>query len=368
MYNEARRVPAGLFAIHRIPGACIIIDTEKGGIVLKPPRLRPGDTVGIVSPSWGGAGAFPHRTRQGMAQLEALGYQVRLAKHALSHSGYVSDSAAHRAEDIHELFADPQVRAVIASIGGNHSCHLLPLLDFDLIARNPKIFMGYSDITVLNVAIWQRTGLGTFNGPALITDFAEYPRLFAYTQEYFLKAVASGGAVGAVEPSTHWTEEFLDWEAQKDLERPRAMQPSSGWTWLKPGRAEGRLVGGCIESLEHLRGTVFWPDWQGAIFFFETSEEKPTPEDVDAILMDYHNMGVLDRLAGMIVARPMYYTDEEKQRLREVIMERTAGFSFPIITDMDFGHTTPQFTLPIGCRARIDADHRRFEIIEPAVA
>ncbi len=334
----------------------------------KPPKLQPGDMVGIVSPSWGGAGAFPHRTQQGLAQLEALGYRTRLAKHALHHEGYVSSSPAQRAADIHELFADPQVRAVIASIGGNHSCHLLPLLDFDLIARNPKIFMGYSDITVLNVAIWQRAGLVTFNGPALITDFAEYPRMLAYTQEYFLKTVAASSAVGVVEPSAEWTEEFLDWGHQKDRERPRQMQPSPGWTWLKPGVAEGRLVGGCLESLEHLRGTQFWPDWQGAIFFWETSEEKPTPEDVDAMLMDYHNMGVFDRLAGMIVGRPMSYTDAEKQRLREVILERTAGFSFPVITDMDFGHTAPQITLPVGCRARIDADCRQFAIIEPAVA
>lgn len=336
--------------------------------MLKPPILQPGDTVGIVSPSWGGAGAFPHRTRQGISQLEALGYKVRLAKHALSHSGYVSDSAAHRAEDIHELFADPQVRAVIAAIGGNHSCHLLPLLDFDLIARNPKIFMGYSDITVLNVAIWQRTGLVTFNGPALITDFAEYPRMFAYTQEYFLKTVASRSPVGLVEPSPTWTEEILGWEQQKDRERPRHMQPSPGWTWLKPGRAEGRLVGGCLGSLEHLRGTAFWPNWQDAIFFFETSEEKPTPEDVDATLMDYQNMGVFDQLAGMIVARPMLYTDEEKQQLREIILARTAGTSFPIVTDMDFGHTAPQFTLPIGCRARIDTERKQFTIIEAAVS
>lgn len=335
--------------------------------MIHPPRLQPGDTIGIVSPSWGGAGKFPHRAQQGIDQLNALGFQVRLAPHALSHQGYVSDSAANRAQDIHTLFADPEIKAIIASIGGDHSCHLLPLLDFDLIARNPKIIMGFSDITVLNVAIGQQTGLITFNGPALLTDFAEYPDMLAYTKEYFLKAVTSVLPIGVVQASPDWTEEFLDWEGQKDRQRPRQMLPNPGWTWLKPGVSEGRLLGGCLESLQHLRGTPYWPDWGGALFFFETSEEKPSPEEVDGILMDYQNMGVFDQITGLLVGRPMGYSDEEKQTLRERILERTCAYRFPIITDMDFGHTSPQLTLPIGCQARIDSGNRRFEILESAV-
>lgn len=101
--------------------------------------------------------------------------------------------------------------------------------------------------------------------------------------------------------------------------------------------------------------------------FFETSEGPPSPERVDSILMDYENMGVLQRLKGLIVGRPMRYTEEEKQQLREVVLERTRGYTFPIVTDMDFGHTAPQFTVPIGCRARIDAENQRFEVIDAAV-
>jgi muramoyltetrapeptide carboxypeptidase LdcA involved in peptidoglycan recycling len=151
------------------------------------------------------------------------------------------------------------------------------------------------------------------------------------------------------------------------LERPRHLSASNGWTWLKAGQAEGHLIGGCLASLQHLRGTNYWPDWENAIFFFETSEEKPSPETVDGILMDYQNMGVFEKLCGLIVGRPMRYTSEEKQSLRERILERTQGYSFPIITDMDFGHTAPQFTIPIGCMARIDSTEKRFEIIETAV-
>ena len=101
--------------------------------------------------------------------------------------------------------------------------------------------------------------------------------------------------------------------------------------------------------------------------FFETSEDAPSPERIDGMLMDYENMGVLQKLKGLLVGRPMLYTEEEKQQLREVILKRTRGYTFPIVTDMDFGHTAPQFTIPIGCRARIDAENQQLELIDAAV-
>jgi muramoyltetrapeptide carboxypeptidase len=333
------------------------------------PRLRPGDTVGVFSPSWGGAGAFPHRTERGVAQLRALGFQVKLAPHALEQRGFVSDTAANRAADLHQLFTDPAVKLILSAIGGDHGCHLLPLLDFDLVRRHPKLVMGFSDMTVLNVALWQATRLVTFNGPALLTDFAEYPEMFSYTRTWFQRATMAAAPIGPIAPADRWTEELLDWSTKADLQRPRALGPSPGWTWLKEGAgpATGVLVGGCLESLQHLRGTPHWPDWDGAIFFFETSELKPPPETVDALLMDYENMGVLDGLAGMLVGRPYRYTDEEKSQLRQVILDRTHRWRFPIVTDVDFGHTAPQLTLPIGCRAVIDVAARRLEILDAAV-
>jgi muramoyltetrapeptide carboxypeptidase LdcA involved in peptidoglycan recycling len=120
--------------------------------------------------------------------------------------------------------------------------------------------------------------------------------------------------------------------------------------------------------MEHLRGTPYWPDMDGAILFVETSEEAPGPEWVDAVLQDYDNMGVLGRLRGLLVGRPMRYTDEQKQHVRAVILERTARYDFPIVTDMDFGHTAPQVTLPIGCHARIDVAEESIVVTEAAVA
>ncbi|WP_366918547.1 LD-carboxypeptidase [Acaryochloris sp. IP29b_bin.148] len=191
--------------------------------------------------------------------------------------------------------------------------------------------------------------------------------MLSYTEHYFLKATVSGEPIGILEPASDWTEEFQDWEQKMDLNRPRKLTPSVGWHWLRAGKAEGKLMGGCLESLQHLRGTPYWPDWDNTIFFFETSEEKPSPATIDGILMDYEIMGVLQKLSGLIVGRPMYYSDEEKSQLDQHILERTRKFDFPIITNMDFGHTAPQFTLPIGCQAKIDSAKKHFEIIETAV-
>ena len=162
----------------------------------------------------------------------------------------------------------------------------------------------------------------------------------------------------------------LSWRLHKIacLRSISKMEESPGWSWLRSGISEGVLVGGCIESLQHLRGTRYWPNLDGAILFLETSEEAPSPARVDGILMDYENMGVLEGLAGLLFGRPMSYSESDKEALRQVVAERTAGFDFPVICDMDFGHTAPQFILPIGCRARIDSQALTFSILETAVS
>ncbi len=343
-------------------------EVERGrrGTIL-PPALKPGDTIGIVSPSWFGGDAFVPRARRGMAQLQRLGFRVKVAEHAFNNRGHVSDTAENRLADLHAMFADPEVAAILATIGGDHSCQLLPLIDWNLIRDHPKIFMGFSDITVLNVAIRARTGLVTFNGPALLTDWAEFPDMPAFSREGALRAIRTPEPIGDLAPSAWWTEEFLDWSAGEDATRPRAQTPSTGWRWLREGLAQGPLIGGCLESLQHLRGTPWWPDMTGALLFLETSEEMPTPEDIDGILMDYENMGVFDRITGLIFARPYGYGDDDKARLHEIIIDRTARFGFPVLADTDTGHTTPLQTLPIGCNAILNSVVDRFAITEAAV-
>ncbi len=337
-------------------------------MAVKARALETGDLIGLVSPSWGGAAAFPHRLERGRRYLESLGFRTVLGRHAAGRREWVSGTPEERAADLHDLFGDPTVKAIIATIGGDHSCQLLPFLDFELIKKNPKVFMGSSDITVLNLAIHAKTGLCTFNGPAVMADLGEYPRVLTYTEEHMLRALTRAEPIGPIVPAAEWTDEFLDWGDRSDLTRPRRLRPSEGWAWLKGGRASGPLVGGCLESLEHLRGTPYWPCFEGAILFLETSELKPSPARVDAVLADYENMGVLGAIGGLLFARPHGYTEEERLALHEVIIERTRRYSFPVVADMDFGHTSPILTLPIGCRAILDADARSFAVTEAAVA
>ncbi len=178
--------------------------------MIKPPRLKPGDTIGIVSPSFGAAGLFPHRLEQGIRQIEEMGFRAKVAPHAAGVRGYLSGAAEERVQDLHGMFLDPEVRAILAAIGGDHANQLLPLLDFDLVRAHPKIFMGYSDNTVLNLAFFTAAGLVTFNGPALLTEFAENPRMYPYTEEYLRKALCGGGPVGEIQPAAEWTEELVD--------------------------------------------------------------------------------------------------------------------------------------------------------------
>jgi len=334
----------------------------------KPPALRPGDTIGIISPSWFGGASFVRRLERGIRQIETLGFRTRIGAHALGNAGWVSASPEERVADLHAMFRDPDVRAIIATIGGDHACQLLPLIDWDLIRANPKIFMGFSDITVLNVAIWAETGMVTFNGPSVMTDWAEFPAMPTYARESALAAIARSHPIGALHPAQSWTEEFLDWETGEDETRARAMTPSTGWTWLRDGQAEGRLIGGCLESLQHLRGTRWWPDFRDAILFLETSEERPSPATVDGMLSDYENMGVFGMIRGLVVAHPYGYTENDRHRLHEVIGERTAQWAFPVLADIDAGHTSPILTLPIGCLTRLDSSRDLLEITEAAVS
>lgn len=206
--------------------------------MLVPARVREEDTVAVVSPSFGAAGLFPHRTERGIAYLESLGLRVRLMSHATETAGWASSSAASRVADIHEAFSDDQIAAVVCGIGGLHSNQLLPLLDYDLIRRNPKIFQGYSDITVLHWAFAKHAGLRTFYGPALVTQMAESPSVLEFTDR-FMRAAWFGASAIEFEAATEWTEEHLDWAVKADLTRARAMEPASGWVCIRTGTAEG---------------------------------------------------------------------------------------------------------------------------------
>ncbi len=299
---------------------------------------------------------------RGRAYLESLGLHVKLMPNAAESAGWVSASAEARADDLHAAFSDDEVSVVLCAIGGNHSNQLLPLLDFELIGANPKLFQGSSDATVLHWALLGRAGLRTFYGPALIPELAEYPAVLPLT-DASLRAAWFGAEPLRFEPASSWTDERLDWSRQLDLTRARELRPSEGWLTLREGIAEGQLLGGCLETIAwHLKGSTFWLDLRGAILLLETSEEAPSPAHVDAYLTDLAQLGVLDSIAGLVVARPYGYDADRTESLWRVVGDHARC---PTFANVDCGHTDPMLTLPLGAAVRLDAGARTLETLEP---
>jgi muramoyltetrapeptide carboxypeptidase LdcA involved in peptidoglycan recycling len=333
---------------------------------IKPSRLSDGNQVAIVSPSFPALGRWPHRALRARAYLESLGLRVRIMPHATETTGWTAGSVQHRIEDLHSAFADPDIKAVVCATGGNHSNELVPHLDYELIAANPKIFQGYSDMTVLHWAILKHARLTTFYGPAATLEMAEYPEVLEFT-DHSLRAAWFGDKPLRFDTAPEWTEEFLDFNAKLDLERPRALQRNPGRVWLQPGAGTGPLLGGCLESIMwHVKGSAEWLDLAGAILFLETSEEAPPPPDVDAYLTDLSNLGILDHIAGLVIGRPMLYTPENTELLWEVVSKHMTDRAVPVLANIDCGHTDPMLTLPLGISVRLDSSSDTFEAAEVA--
>ena len=346
--------------------------------MIKPQKLQPGDKVATVSLSWGGPGTYPHRYQAGKQQLQdQFGLIVVETPHALSDADWLKNNPQARADDLMVAFAEPSIKAIVSTIGGDDSIRLLPHLDLDIIRSNPKILMGYSDTTITHMVCF-KSGLISFYGPAIMAGFAENGGMFPYMVDSVRKTLFSAAPIGNIAPNTDgWTVEMLDWANPENQSRKRKLNPSAGWKFIQgKGVQRGHLMGGCFEVLDWLRGTEYWPEldaWQNAILFLETSEEAPPPNAVLHGLRCYAAIGVLSKLSGILFARPggeipVEQFEEYDQALRQVVAEEEGLVDLPIITRMDFGHTDPMFVLPYGVQAEIDCDGQQFAIIENAVA
>ena len=336
--------------------------------IVTPERLNRGDTVAIISPSSGLAAIFSHRLDNAIKFLESEGYKVKEFPCTRKINGWESAPAKERAKDIMGAFTDPKIKAIICSIGGNTINKILKYLDFEKIKENPKIFIGYSDISVLHYALNKKCGLGTFYGQCAMTQFGEYPKPLDYTLKYFNKAVVEG-QIGVIEASEKWTDEILDWSQKKDLERPRKLKENVGFEWLRAGKASGQIIGGCLHSIIHLIGTEYWPSHKGKILFMETPEGQDFTKgeplaEIDAQLCDLRLSGVFDEIIGLIVGRPFGYTEEELKKFREIILDNAEGYSFPILYGADIGHTDPMITIPICSETQIDSKENTFIMID----
>jgi muramoyltetrapeptide carboxypeptidase LdcA involved in peptidoglycan recycling len=345
--------------------------------MLKPRKLKPGDKVAAISLSWGGPGALPHRYLAGKEQFRReFGLEVVETAHALKDPAWLARHPEARASDLMQAFADTSISGIISTIGGDDSIRLLPHIRPETILANPKVFMGYSDTTVLHL-VCLRAGLVSFYGPAFMSGFAENGGMFPFLVESVRKACFSAAPIGVVHPCRDgWTAEHVEWADPRNQQRPRSLNPYTGWRFVQgTGVVQGPLIGGCLEVLDWLRGTPAWPDaaaFDRAILFLETSESKSPPQAVAQSLRSYASMGILGRLSGILFGRPggnvpLGDFDHYDDAIRQVVTEEEGLSSLPVVTRMDFGHTDPMFVLPYGLQARIDCENERFEILENAV-
>lgn len=334
-----------------------------------PAPLKRGDVIGLISPSSGPHPLAIHRIKQAEETLASLGYRTKIATHALQNNGYVSGSIDDRVADLHSLFVDRSVKAIMCTIGGNNVNHLLRHLDYSLIRKNPKIFVGYSDITVLHYALNSQAGLATYYGPCAMTQFGEFPKILDYTLKHFIYETSEKNLKNRgydIVAASEWTDEFCDWFKQKDRQRPRKMKKNEGYEWLRMGVGTGPALGGAILSINHLAGTKYWINPKGAIFFLDILQEGGLLNEsaVDALLADLYNIGVFDSLSGLIIGRPAGYTPDEINRLKELILIYTARSKkkYPILYNASMGHTDPIITIRYGRTIHLDGSKNEFRV------
>ena len=343
--------------------------------MIKPSRLNPGDKIATVSLSWGGPAVFPHRYQTGVQQLkDEFDLQVVEMPHTLRDADWLSRNPQARADDFMQAFFDSSIKGIFATIGGDDSIRLLPFLDLEIIQNNPKIFLGYSDTTISHLVCY-KAGLVSFYGPSIMAEFAENGGMFPYMVQSLRKTLFSSDSIGEVHPSTDgWTVERLDWADPSNQQVKRTLNPSTGWRFLQGhGIHRGHLMGGCLEVFDWTRGTAIFPqNWQDAILFLETSEDAPPPETVKSMLRVFASLHILSKLSGILFGRPGGEVPVEKFReydkaILQVVNQEEGLTDLPIITQMDFGHTSPMFVLPYGVQAEIDSENKRFSILENAV-
>jgi muramoyltetrapeptide carboxypeptidase LdcA involved in peptidoglycan recycling len=343
---------------------------EKG---ILPRALRKGDTIAFVSPSARLNHIMPLAINRSKAHLESLGYKVKV----IFNNGQTSnfrEATLQRCEEIHSAFRDPEVKAIICTIGGAHANELVPHLDYDLVRANPKIFCGYSDTAVLHHAIFKETRLQTFYGPAAISELADYPKPIQFVTDNLLYVLSGSGgkALGPVPRSSECA-----WELPAFFEDPNSLEirsliPSPPWTWIRPGKATGRIFGGTMNCLNRLKGTPYWPDYRGRVLLLESAFGKkfsdPIPQDdIRGWLADLVLSGVFQQISGLVLGRFSKYDEAMRKEVTQIVLDQLQDTSFPILANVDIGHVSPILTIPLNALVRLDSDQDELSILEPAV-
>lgn len=314
-----------------------------------PRPLTAGDRVRVVAPSRSLGILSPETCEIATATLAGLGLQVDYGTHAREMDAFASTSIAVRVADLHDAFRDPNVAGILTAIGGYNANELLDHLDFELIARNPKTFCGYSDITILTSAIFQETGLATFYGP----HFSSFGMKLGneHTVEHFRRACLSREPFH-LEAAARWSDDA--WYLDQD---ERQFRPNPGPRVLRPGRASGTLVGGHLGTLGLLQGTDWFPTVEDPVLFVE-EDEGAAEEFPFEFLRDLHSLlqqPALRNLRALLIGRLHSSTkliDGTEEHMLETL--RLAS-DVPVILGLDVGHTMPLSTLPLGAQVDVDA-------------
>jgi muramoyltetrapeptide carboxypeptidase len=317
--------------------------------IIKPPKLNEGEMVGLITPA---SPLFEAHQMiiEAQEKIENLGYRVKLGKHVYKKWGYLAGSDEERLEDIHTMFNDPEVKAIIAIRGGYGSGRLLKYLDYDLIKKNPKIIHGYSDVTSLLIAIHQMTGLITFHGPVATSTFTDY------TKKYFYKALTNTDPIGEID----------DAPFEANLQTSNRV-----WT-IQEGVGQGRLTGGNLTLIASLMGTPYEIDTRDKILFIEEVGEEPRV--LDRYLTQLDNAGKLEQCNGIVFDRmksvhpddfkPSTYSTLSKE---EIIADRIKKYNIPACLGLSLGHIADKPTIPLGVECRLDAGAGRLTLLSSAV-
>jgi muramoyltetrapeptide carboxypeptidase len=308
----------------------------------KPNRLTSDMTIGIISPASRPLDDAIYY--QGIEYLKRLGYNVVEGDHVLDRRGYLAGDDDDRAEDLNAMFRNPDIGAIICSRGGYGTPRLIDKLDFETIQKNPKLFVGYSDLTAVSLAIWRKTGLITFSGPMVAVEMGR--GIDPFTEKSFWMSLTSSSPAGL-------------------LTNPEALPVRV----INPGRAEGRLLGGCLSLINVLAGTPYFPDFTGAILIIEDIDEEPYR--VDRYLAQLKLAGVFEKIAGIVLGQfiDCMPKDPEKPSLEldQIFSDYFGHLNIPIIANFAYGHGTIKHTIPIGIHAILDTEQGGLVLTESAV-
>jgi muramoyltetrapeptide carboxypeptidase len=325
----------------------------KWGKTMLAKRLQPGDEIRVIAPSSSMALLKENQVEIAVERLETLGFKVSFGKHVLHHDEFFSSPIEERIADLHDAFLDPNVKGILSVIGGYHSNQLLKYIDFELIKNNPKVFCGYSDITALSLSIFQKTGLITYSGPHFSSFGMKHG--FEYTLDSFISALTND-APYEINPSQQWSDDtwFLD---QED----RQFHEQDEYLVLQEGEAEGQLLGGNLCTMNLLQGTEFMPSLNGSILFIE--DDYATYANVfDRQLQSILHLPGSEKINGLLIGRFQKQSNMTVEALQKIISTKQELKGIPVIANVNFGHTQPIATIPVGAKATISAKSNKTEI------